>query len=181
MACKSELCASRVCRTLRPRRGLLGCRAGSFSPLGVHCRAWCLRQNGNRFKARFDPALSANYTHARKPADLSLSLLGLPIPIRHPLHLQISNMGPACQSTALAAVDTIFIITASVFLSMGSRFGSQRYGDTPSYPGVRQCSHSCSTLYSKNQHVIVLQWPTPVDCLCTCSCLQLHIMISMGT
>ena len=180
MACKSELCASRVCRSLRPGKGLLGYRAGSFSLLGVLCRAWCLRQNGNRFKARFDPTLAASYMHERKPANLRLSLLGVPNSVRHPLHLQISNMGPACQSTALAAVDTTFIITATVFLSMGSWFGTQRYGDTPSYPGVHQSSHSCSTTYSKNHHVIVLQWPTLVYCLCTCSCLQLHIMVSVG-
>ncbi len=179
MACKSELCESRVCRSLRPRKGLLGYRAGSCSLLGVHCRAWCLRQNGNRFKARFDPTLAASCMHERKPPNLSLSLLGVPHPIGT-LHLQISNMGPACQSTALATVDTVFIITATAFLSLGSLFGSQRYGDTPSYPGVHQSSHSCSTTYSKNQHVIDLQWPTPVNCLCACSCLQLHIMINVG-
>ncbi len=87
--------------------------------------------------------------HKRKPPNLSLSLLDRLImiivlhPIGHPLHLQISNMGPAYQSTALAAVDTTFIITATVFLSLGSLFGTQRYGDTPSYPGVHQSSYSC--------------------------------------
>lgn len=169
MACKSKLCKIRVCRSLRPRKGLLGYRAGSFSLLGVHCRAWCLRQNGNR--SNFDPTLAASFMHKRKSPNLGLSLSGVPQPIRHPLHLQISNMGPACQSTALVAVDTIFIITATVFLSLGSLFGTQRYGDTPCYPGVHQNSQSCST-YSKNQNVIVLQWPTPVNCLCTCSCFN---------
>lgn len=128
--------------------------------------------------SKLDPTFAVSYMHATKPA--TLSLLSLPNPVRHSLHLQISNMGPAYQSTALAAVDTIFIVTATVFLSMGSWFGTQRYGDTPSYPGGHESSLSCSTTYSKNRHVIVSQWPTTVNCRDTCSCLQLHIMMSVG-
>ena len=71
VACRSELCASRACRSLRPRKGLLGCRAGSFSLLGVHCRAWCLRQNGNRFKSETCCQLDAQ----KKATKLELELI----------------------------------------------------------------------------------------------------------
>ena len=50
--------------------------------------------------------------------------------------LQVTDLGAAYQSVSLLSVDTAFIITATAFLTIGSRFGHQRYGDTPTYPGI---------------------------------------------
>ena len=158
------------------KKGSSWVSSGVLLALGGALPGLVLASEWQQVQDRFDATLAGSYMHERKPA--KLSLLGRPNPIRRSWHLQISNMGPACQSTALAAVDATFIITATIFLSMGSWFGTQRYGDTPSYPGVHQSAYSCSTTYSKNQPVIVLHWPTPA--FATVASLQLPIMISVG-
>ena len=57
------------------------------------------------------------------------------------LLVQVADMGPAYQTVALAAVDILFISTATAFLSTGSQFGHQRYENTPDFPGGCECRY----------------------------------------
>ena len=64
---------------------------------------------------------------------------------RHSVSCQVSAWGPIYQAGTLLAVDALFILTASVFLSSGSHFGRQRYGLTMPYPGtIPQDLASCT-------------------------------------
>ena len=59
--------------------------------------------------------------------------------------MQVVALQPTCLASLLLATDGVFILSATIFLFIGARFGKQRYGPgTQPYPGKAglQCSDS---------------------------------------
>ena len=59
-----------------------------------------------------------------------------------PTMLQVIALQPAYLASLLLATDGLFIISALIFLFIGTRFGNQRYGaGTQPYPGNSRLQH----------------------------------------